>query len=75
MGTEGSLLLLTLYAEPQDQLSDKKTRKARVWDVIGKEMKERGYDVMGKQCNSRWKTLKALFRRMHCRPQQTNYQC
>lgn len=58
-----TLLLLTLIREHQEELSDKKTRKSKVWYAIATKMIESGYKVTGQQCNSRWKTLKASFRR------------
>ena len=62
-GKTETLLLLSLYVVHKEELTDKKTKKRCVWKKIAEELTRKGYCVTSLQCENRWKTLKALFRR------------
>ena len=56
-------LLLSYIDDFWHQLTDTKTKKNLVWKKIGQRMNEAGYDITRIQCEGRWKTLKAAYKR------------
>lgn len=57
-----TILLLQIYSEHKDTLSNGKVTVKQYWEKVAKLMQEKGYNVTGIKCSTKFQAMKRTFK-------------